>query len=328
MPQDIVALTAGLYDFILESEAPLSARKGTFDAARERVAAAADGLARRIAEERDRLTTAVRGRLDEVGGRLDEALETLQKLRAELALRQPAQDQLERLWKGLGGTYEALRAQVRRLRLQVPQGVVLGPVKPRNLARNVFHLIMALTGVLTYEFLLDRTGVIIAASTLLALFLTLEVVRRASSRWNERFVNGMFKAIARPQEAHRVPAATWYIAALVIGCVALPQRAIQLGTLALGVGDPVAQILGKRFGKKKIVGQKSWIGAMGFVAAATVASLVFLGATGTGGAIAAQLVIAVTVGVAGALAELFSGPLDDNFTIPLIAGLAVTAFFI
>ena len=84
MPQDIVTLTAGLYDFILESEASLSARKGTFDSARDRVAAAADGLARRIAEDRDRLTSAVRGRLDEVRGRLDEALETLQKLRAEL----------------------------------------------------------------------------------------------------------------------------------------------------------------------------------------------------------------------------------------------------
>ena len=320
MPQDIVGLTAGLYDFILDSEAPLSAHKSTFEAARERIAAAADHLARRIAEERGRVTSKARARLDE-------ALETLRELRAELAERQPARDRLERLWKGLGGTYEALRAHVRRLRLQVPQGVVLGPVKPRNLARNAFHVAMALTGVLTYEFVLSRTGVIVVASSILALFLALEVVRRTSERWNERFMNGMFKAIARPQEAHRIPAATWYIAALVIGTIVLPQRGIEIGTLALGFGDPAAQIVGKRFGRRKVVGQKSWAGALAFVVAATAASLVLLGLAGAGGGLPEQLGVAAAVGVAGALAELFSGPLDDNFTIPLAAG-AVAALLL
>ncbi|TNF36978.1 MAG: hypothetical protein EP329_04310, partial [Deltaproteobacteria bacterium] len=292
MAQDIVALTAGLYDFILDCEAPLSARKGTFESARERIAAAAEGLSRRIADERDRWTTKVRGGVDEVRKRLDEALETLQKLRAELALRQPAQDRLEGLWKRLGGTYEALRAQVRRNRLQVPSGITLGPVKPKNLARNVFHLVMALSGVALYELVSDRVTIAIAAGSVLALFLVMELVRRVSTRWNDRFVNGMFKAIVRPQEAHRVPAATWYVGALLVGAIAMPQRAIQLGTLALGVGDPIAQIFGKRFGKKKIVGQKSWVGAIAFVIAATVASVVFLLATGAGGGLGAQLGIA------------------------------------
>jgi|GEM_PF-756901 len=328
MAQEIVALTAGLYDFILDCEAPLSARKGTFEGARERIAAAADGLARRIADERDRVTSKLRGGVDDVRKRLDEALETLRELRAELALRQPAHDRLEGLWKGLGGTYEALRAQVRRLHLQVPKHITLGPVKPKNLARNVFHLLMALTGVLAYELALDRIGVVIVAGSLFVVFIAMDLVRRASTRWNDRFVNGMFKAIVRPQEAHRVPAATWYIAALFVGALAMPQRAIQLGTLALGFGDPVAQIIGKRFGSRKIIGQKSWAGAVAFFVAASAAAFVFMLIVGIGGGLGSRLAISGVVGLAGALAELFSGPLDDNFTIPLVAGFAVLPFFV
>ena len=33
-------------------------------------------------------------------------------------------------------------------------------------------------------------------------------------------------------------------------------------------------------------------------------------------------VLALVGAVSGAVAELYSGPLDDNFTIPLVAGLA------
>ena len=317
MAHDLVGLTAGLYDFILFTEAPLSARKSSFEGARERIALAAERLSRRIAEGRDRATSRARARLDE-------ALETLRELRAELAEGQPAHDRMERLWKGLGHSYEALRAYVRRGRLQVPEGVVLGPVKPKNYTRNLFHVSMAMTGVLTYEFLFDRTAVIAFTATVLGLFLGLELLRRSSERWNERFVQSWFRAIVRPEEVHKVPAATWYIAALMLGSIAYPQHAIELGTLALGFGDPVAQIVGKRFGKRKIVGQKSWVGAFAFVGAATLAGFVLLTAVGLGGDPLARLGLAAGVGVAGAVAEVLSGRIDDNFTIPMVAGAAAT----
>ncbi|MDX9719616.1 MAG: hypothetical protein RBU37_02635 [Myxococcota bacterium] len=315
MAQDIVALTASLYDFIVDSEAPLSARKVSFESARERLTQTADELVQRFVESRDRLTARARQGCDD-------ALRTLREMRAELAQRQPAQERLEALWKGLGESYESMRAQVRKLHMPLPKGVVLGAFKPKNPARNLFHISMALGSVLLYQFVLDRAGAIWVTGSGLALFAGMDILRRVSRRWNERFVSTIFSRIARPGEAHQVPAATWYIGALLIGSIALPQHAIQLGVLVLGFGDPVAQIIGKRFGKRKIIGQKSIAGALAFVVAATLAGFVFLSLVSSGGGALNRLGIVSTVALLGALVELYSGPMDDNFSIPLAAGLA------
>jgi dolichol kinase len=156
-------------------------------------------------------------------------------------------------------------------------------------------------------------------------------MRRVSARWNDRFVNGAFRHIARPGEAHQVPAATWYGLAIFLGAILYPKPALLLGALALGFGDPAAQIVGKRWGRRKLVGQKSVAGALGFVAAATCASAIFLLLTLPSGdplrGPGPLLGLSLLVGVVGATAEVLSGRVDDNFTIPMAAGLAVWPFF-
>ena len=62
------------------------------------------------------------------------------------------------------------------------------------------------------------------------------------------------------------------------------------------------------------------VGALAFVGAAALA--VFLFMTIVGMAPGQAAVLALVGAVSGAVAELYSGPLDDNFTIPLVAGLA------
>jgi dolichol kinase len=249
----------------------------------------------------------------------------------EFKAAHPAAERLERHWKGLGASYEALRAHLRKVRAELPDAPRLAAIKPKNYARNVFHVLMALTGVLCYEFLLDRTGVIIVTGALVAMFVVMEIMRRASETWNRRFVDGAFRHIARPGEAHQVPAATWYGLALFLGSILMPKEAIQLGALALGFGDPAAQIIGKRFGRRKLVGQKSIAGALAFVVTAALVAAVFMALVlPTGHTLLTPLALVgvpLLVGLIGSAAEVFSGKIDDNFTIPLAVGFAVMPFF-
>jgi len=323
MNQGIVALTEDLYGFLLASEAPLSARRASFAQMRDELMVAAERISLHLAAERDRVTARMRTRLDE-------AKVSLQAMLEEFRAPNPEGDRLEKLWKGLGTTYEALRAQLRKARTEIPAGTKIGAIKPKNYTRNIFHLGMAMTGVLTYEYLLDRTGVIIVMGILCASFTIMEVMRRASETWNRRFVDGAFRHISRPGEAHQIPAATWYGFALLLGALYMPKEALQLGVLALGFGDPAAQIIGKRFGRTKLVGQKSLQGVIAFIAATAIVSTIFLLAIRPAGDALAifplVLIAPIVLGVVGAVAELFSGRVDDNFTIPITVGTVAMLF--
>jgi dolichol kinase len=83
-------------------------------------------------------------------------------------------------------------------------------------------------------------------------------------------------------------------------------------------GDPVAEMIGVRWGRVPLMG-KTLEGTLGGLAACLLASAP-LAATSLG---PAPLVLAAGA-VAAALFELIPLPMDDNFTIPLGAGAVMT----
>ncbi|MCA9514257.1 MAG: hypothetical protein KC635_04885 [Myxococcales bacterium] len=320
MAQAIIQATAGLYGFIQDHERALRGRGSVAEPLRERMRAAVAELAARFAEAR----TDAADRLEHARA---EALRALRAFAAELEER-PEHARLRRMQAALGRAYEGLRAGILKRRQGLPAGVDLRQLKPRNLARNAFHVSMALIGVFLYELVLDRTGVLIVTASLLAGFVALDVSRRLSPRFNERLVQGVFGAISRPGEAHQIPAATWYLLALFLGCLLLPQHGIELGTLVLGLGDPAASLVGKRFPQPKLLGEKSLAGSLAFTAVAFVASLALLALVQPALGPLAMVGVAAGTALAGAVAELLSGRgIDDNLTVPLVAG-AVAALLL
>lgn len=325
MAHSLAALAEDLYGFLLASEKPVLMKRSSLAQVRDELLEAAERLSAHLAAERERVTARMRERLDE-------ARASLRAMVEEFKAAHPAADRLERHWKGLGASYEALRAHLRKMRDELPSAPKLAAIKPKNYARNIFHVLMALTGVLSYEFLLDRTGVIIVTGSLVGLFVVMEIMRRASETWNRRFVDGAFRHIARPGEAHQVPAATWYGLALFLGSILFPKEGIQLGALALGFGDPAAQIFGKRFGRVKLIGQKSVAGAVAFIVTTALVTAAFMVAVLPVGhtllSLTGLIGLPLLLGLVGAIAEVFSGKLDDNFTIPLAVGAIATLFLL
>ncbi len=318
MAQDITALTSDLYQFLLGAERLLPRRRRAREDTQSWIERA-QALRTRVGEAKAR--TAERARAN-----LDEASAHLKTFIAELRERRPRSSRLREAWSALGRNYEALLVQLRERRSNLPSGLL--HLKPRNYARNIFHVSMALVGVLVYELLLTKGQVLLVGGTLLASFIGLDIARRLSPSFNKKLVNGIFGKISRPGEAHHVPAATWYMGALVLGVALFPQHAIETGTLILGFADPAASLAGKRWGRRKLVGQKSIAGSTAFFVVGTATAAVFLTIVSSGLGAAALLGIAAAAALAGAVAEVFSDVrIDDNFSVP-IAAAAIAALLL
>ncbi len=319
MAEGIVQLTSGLYHFMTAAEPELRSERTRTEQATAHLLARAQGLAQRFSQTRQRAGQRLAATVEEVSG-------NLKALTAELGSRCPRQETLKARWERLAANYEALLAHIRKVRLHVPRGTVLAHIKPGNISRNVFHVSLGVMGVALYEFVLTRGQVLAVGGGILALFIALEVVRHYSSSWNARLHGKFFSKIARPGEEHTVCTSTWYLAAQLLGVFLLSQHAIELGTLALAFGDPVASIVGKRWGKKKLFRDRSYVGTLAFFVMTTVVCTAFLWMVLPDLGLLHRVLIAMAVGAAGAIAEVLSVKVNDNFSIPLVAGAVAMLF--
>lgn len=225
--------------------------------------------------------------------------------------------------------YEGL---ARHLRGDPEVAVALPELRPRNYWRNLFHVANGLLSATLYTLIPDRKTMLIIAVSYTGWMLSLELARRLSPRLNRWLVDVVFRSIARPSEAWRMNSGTWYGLAITVMLVAgAPQLACVAAVLTLGLGDPAAALVGRRWGRHKLVGRKSLEGTLGFVAVATLAVTLWMAlfawpAFAAGGSLADALSrivpFALVAATAGALAETISERLEDNFTIPLATAAA------
>lgn len=228
--------------------------------------------------------------------------------------------------------YESLARMVRHTEAARSAGVELPELRPRNYARNAFHVLNGLFAATLYTVLPDRTKVLWIACLYFALMATMEVTRRFSQRWNTILVEKVFGAIARPVEAHRINSGTWYGFAMILIVASFPVAACIIAVLVLGIGDPAAALIGKRWGKHKLRGQKTLEGALGFAVTATLGTTAFLVASQQPAiqrgdllhTIGFALFVSAVTSVAGALVELVSDRVEDNLSIPFLCGAVAT----
>jgi len=316
MAEDIIDLTSGLYRFIVAAEPMVDARRPAEKETEAKVVERASSLAERFVEARELSGATLADMMDDIAQQLG-------ALSSELSARQPLSRALKARWQSLARQYEALALHVQQQQL-VPSGVHLEHIKPRNLTRNLFHVVMGIVGICLYEFVLGRHWMLALGGSLLLLFIVLEIGRRLSPRWNDRLYGRVFARISRPGEAHRICTSTWYLSGLVLGVWLLPKHAIELGTLVLAFGDPIASLVGKRWGTRKVYADKSAIGTLAFFCASLVCCIAFIWWRIPQLATWPAVAVAAAIALAGAATELFSTRINDNLTIPLAAGIVAT----
>jgi dolichol kinase len=201
----------------------------------------------------------------------------------------------------------------------------LRTLRPTNYRRNIFHVTMGISAVCIYEWLtVTRGNTVVTLAVVLGAYLFLDGVRRLHPTLNHLIYGILFKPIARPRERYQTPAAVWYVLGLFFAVLIASPTHAQLAALVLGVADPAASIIGKRWGKRKIFRDRSYVGTFAFICVSFLATVCFLSMARdwSHGLI---LLTATMAAIMGALAELLSSDrLDDNLLIPCFVAGSLT----
>ncbi len=251
-------------------------------------------------------------------------IDQLQAYVGELA-EQPNHQGLKKRYDLLERSYEAFLNELKKRRVARAAALAQSrQLKPTNYARNLFHAIMGLSGVFLYYFVLTHKQALAVLGTILVIFGTLEITRRFSQRWNNFLVDKFFGAISRPSERYRTTSATIYLTALILIVWLFPKLPVLTAVIILSISDPAASLAGKRWGRRKLFRDKSIIGTLTFfvVGTLTTGALIFMVEPGLGTTHIAA--VSATIAAVGAITELLSSRIDDNFSIPIACAIIAT----
>ena len=202
--------------------------------------------------------------------------------------------------------------------------------RPTNYLRNAFHIGWGLVGA-ALTLLLSSTALLCVALVFAASSWTMELVRRRNPAFNQRIMR-VFRHVSRPHEVEQVNSSTWYASALALLTLSFEPTIIVTGVLVLAFADPAAAIIGRRFGRIQLINGRTVEGTLTFAIVGALVSFAVLSLAG-GGPLPAhgfglRLSIALAAGSLGAVAELVSDRVDDNFSIPLSSALAAWAILL
>ena len=172
--------------------------------------------------------------------------------------------------------------------------------------RKVFHALngLVIVGAMALLEPSNRWTVLILGTVTVAL-LALDVTRLLSPKANAAFFK-LFNRLASPRELSGLASSTWYAIGVFLTASLFDRAVAVTGILVLGLADPLAGYIGRRWGRRP------WMGGT------LEGSLVFFTTAALVVGIRHGWWRALPVAVIATLAERRSWPLDDNLTIPLV----------
>ena len=181
----------------------------------------------------------------------------------------------------------------------------------QELQRKGIHLIGLIVPII-YSFTEQRT-IIFIVGILTFIALLIELFKRLSPPFLNLFVR-IFSPVLRPRERKGGFTGTTYYLIGSFVCVSVFDKTLAIVCICfLVLGDLLAAIIGKRWGRTKLASQKSLEGSLAcFTVCLSIALLMKL-----------HPIIALTGAAVATLIELFPLGLDDNVAMPLISGIVM-----
>ncbi len=192
-------------------------------------------------------------------------------------------------------------------------------VRPTNYHRNLMHGTSWVVALVTIGVSGGDWRMLAVAGSIAVAGWAMEIGRWRSPAFNVVIMKA-FGRVAHPHEAHRINSATWYATALTIIAAVGSVPAAAVAVTALGVGDPIAALVGRRWGRIPTLNGRSLEGSLAFAASSWVGCAAVLAVMAPTWGWTAVLAVSAAGTVAGAVAETFCRRVDDNFGIPLAAG--------
>lgn len=196
-----------------------------------------------------------------------------------------------------------------------------------HLIRKVWHMGMGFFMVWLYWSGLSRTTSVLLLTLGFGVFMCGEILRLRWPAFN-RFAIRYMGVLMRDSEVNRMTGTTYYIAAVALAIGIFPKTIAILSILYLAFGDPIASVAGIMYGDRSIrfKNGKSLIGTLAGVCVCALITVLVLRSSNL--SFTQTLWITVCGGLAGGAAEMLPLDVDDNFSIPLVAGFALWLVFI
>ena len=192
-----------------------------------------------------------------------------------------------------------------------------------HLSRKVWHAGMGLliVGIYALTPITRFQGVMLLAA-FLGFIVTMEYLRLNNPKINELTVK-LWKPLMRSCEVNKVSGIPYYVGAALLGVAIFPKPVAILSLLYLAFGDPTASLFGVLFGDRSIrfAHGKSLIGCLSAVLVCGVVTILYGSTLNLN---PSSLAILTVVGAfVGGFSELLPLEIDDNFSIPLVSGIAL-----
>ena len=193
-----------------------------------------------------------------------------------------------------------------------------------HLARRLWHMSGVLLVFVLYWNMTYRTAVF-SVFTVSAFMITYDVARLWFPQLNQLFLV-FFGRVLRESERNRIAGSTFMCLGITLSVIVFPKEVVLLMLLFFATADPLASYFGIRFGKDKLIGNKTLQGSLAaFVACFLVSTIYFY----TMDLMRERLfIVCLLSGLIGALSELVPiGKLDDNLVFPVLSSTLLTGMF-
>jgi dolichol kinase len=193
-----------------------------------------------------------------------------------------------------------------------------------QLGRRLFHLANGVTIATAYAVLFTHEQVVHVFGAIACLVYIADRVRIAYPEVVARYAPWVNRLFVRAEEQVREAAMTPFAIAVLLTILAVPKLAALVAIYVLAIADPLAAVVGIRFGRRRITANRSVEGSLAFLAA-TIAIAVLVLRWGTGATAWPIAGAATAIGLIAIACELLPLRIDDNLTIPIVVGFATWA---
>lgn len=206
------------------------------------------------------------------------------------------------------------------------------PSATRNdlqLGRRLFHLLNGVAIATAYALLFTHEQVVHAFGAIACLVYIVDRVRIAYPEVVARHAPWVNRILLRAEEQVRESAMTPFAIAVLLTILAVPKLAALVAIYTLAIADPLAAIVGIRFGRRRVAPNRTLEGSLAFLAATVAISAIVL-RWGSDATPLQTTGAATAIGLIAVTWELVPLRIDDNLTIPIVVGFAtwaITALF-
>jgi diacylglycerol kinase (CTP) len=190
-----------------------------------------------------------------------------------------------------------------------------------QLGRRIFHLVNGVSVATAYAVLFSHEQVVRIFGTIACVVYIVDRIRIAYPDTVTRRAPWVNRLFLRAEEQVREAAMTPFAIAVLLTILTVPKLAALVAIYTLAIADPLAAVVGIRFGRRRITHNRTVEGSLAFFAATAAIAIVVLhwGSAASPRAIAGA---ATTTGLVALGCELLPLRVDDNLTIPIVVGFA------